>query len=40
MTWIDYKKAYGMVLHSWISDECSEMFGITMYKHEAMEVIV
>ena len=27
MTWIDYKKAYGMVPHSWISD-CLDMFGI------------
>ena len=27
MTWIDYKKAYGMVPHSWIS-ECLEIFGI------------
>ena len=27
MAWIDYKKAYDMVPHSWIS-ECLEMFGI------------
>ena len=27
MAWIDYKKAYGVVPHSWIS-ECLEMFGI------------
>ena len=27
MTWIDYKKAYDMVPHSWIK-ECLEMFGI------------
>ena len=27
MTWIDYKKAYDMVPHSWISD-CLDMFGI------------
>ena len=27
MAWVDYKKAYGMVLHAWIS-ECIEMFGI------------
>ena len=27
MTWIDYKKAYDMVPHSWIV-ECLEMFGI------------
>ena len=27
MAWIDYKKAYDMVSHSWIS-ECLEMSGI------------
>ena len=27
MAWIDYKKAYEMVSHGWIS-ECLEMFGI------------
>ena len=27
MAWIDYKKAYNMVPHSWII-ECLEMFGI------------
>ena len=27
MVWIDYKKAYDMVSHSWIS-ECLQMFGI------------
>ena len=27
MTWIDYKKAYDMVLHSWIK-ECLELFGV------------
>ena len=27
MAWIDYKKAYDMVTHGWIS-ECLEMFGI------------
>ena len=27
MAWVDFKKAYGMVPHSWIS-ECLEMFGI------------
>ena len=27
MAWADYKKAYDMVTHSWIS-ECLEMFGI------------
>ena len=27
MAWIDYKKDYGIVPHSWIS-ECLEMFGI------------
>ena len=27
MAWLDYKKAYDMVPHSWIS-ECLEMFGI------------
>lgn len=27
MAWIDYKKAYDMVLHSWFS-ECLETFGI------------
>ena len=27
MAWIDYKKVYDMVSHSWIS-ECLEMFGI------------
>ena len=27
IAWIDYKKAYDMVPHSWIS-ECLEMFGI------------
>ena len=27
MTWIDYKKAYDFVPHSWIK-ECIEMFGI------------
>ena len=27
MAWIDYKKAYDFVPHSWIS-ECMEMFGI------------
>lgn len=26
MAWIDYKKAYDFVPHSWIS-ECMEMFG-------------
>ena len=27
MAWIDYKKAYDFVPHSWIN-ECMEMFGI------------
>ena len=27
MTWIDYKKAYDFVLHSWIN-ECMKLFGI------------
>ena len=27
MAWIDYKKAYNFVPHSWIN-ECMEMFGI------------
>ena len=27
MAWIDYKKAYDMVLHSWII-ECSDLFGV------------
>ena len=27
IAWIDYKKAYDMVPHSWFS-ECLEMFGI------------
>ena len=27
MAWIDYKKAYDVVLHSWIN-ECMELFGI------------
>ena len=27
MAWVDYKKAYGFVPHSWIN-ECMEMFGI------------
>ena len=27
MAWIDYKKAYDFVPHSWIK-ECMEMFGI------------
>ena len=27
IAWINYKKAYDMVIHSWIS-ECLEMFGI------------
>ena len=27
MAWIDHKKAYDMVPHSWIS-KCLEMFGI------------
>ena len=27
MTWIDYKKAYDFVPHSWIN-ECMELFGI------------
>ena len=27
MAWIDYKKAYDFVLHSWIN-ECMKMFGI------------
>ena len=28
MAWIDYKKAYGMVLQSWIID-CLEMYKIS-----------
>ena len=28
MAWIDYRKAYDMILHSWIS-ECLEVFGVT-----------
>ena len=27
MTWIDYKKAYDMVPHSWIR-ECLDLFGV------------
>ena len=27
MTWIDYKKMYDFVPHSWIN-ECMELFGI------------
>ena len=27
MAWIDYKKAYGMVQHSWIK-ECLDLFGV------------
>ena len=27
MTWIDYRKAYDLVPHSWVN-ECMEMFGI------------
>ena len=27
MTWVDYRKAYDMIPHSWIS-ECLEVFGI------------
>jgi len=27
MAWIDYKKAYDMIPHSWIT-ECLEMFGV------------
>ena len=27
MAWIDYKKAYDMVLHSWII-ECLDLFGV------------
>ena len=27
MAWIDYRKAYALVLHSWVN-ECMEMFGI------------
>ena len=29
MAWIDYKKAYDFVPHSWIS-ECMEIFGIAV----------
>ena len=28
MAWIDYRKAYDMIPHSWISD-CLEVFGVT-----------
>ena len=28
MAWIDYRKAYDLVPHSWVN-ECMEMFGIT-----------
>ena len=28
MAWIDYRKAYDMIPHSWIS-ECLEVFGVT-----------
>ena len=28
MAWIDYKKAYDMVPHSWII-ECLDLFGVT-----------
>ena len=28
MAWIDYRKAYDMISHSWIT-ECLEMFGNT-----------
>ena len=27
MAWIDYKKAYGLVSHSW-SKECLDLFGV------------
>ena len=27
MVWKDYKKAYDMVLHSWIM-ECTDLFGV------------
>ena len=32
MPWIDYKKAYDMIAHSWIS-ECLERFGIANNVH-------
>ena len=42
MAWIDYKKAYDFVPHSWIK-ECMEIFGIAENvfgkEYEAMEVI-
>ena len=33
MPWIDYKKAYDMIAHSWIS-ECLERFGIANNVHD------
>ena len=29
VAWIDYRKAYNMVLHSWIQ-KCMEMFGLAV----------
>ena len=31
MAWIDYKKAYDMVPHSWIK-ECLDLFGVIVWK--------
>ena len=46
MAWIDYKKTYDFVPHSWIS-ECMEMYGIAgnvreffSKKHCAVEVVL
>ena len=36
MAWIDYKKAYDFVPHSWIS-ECMEMFGIAVNVREFLQ---
>ena len=36
MAWIDYKKAYDFLPHSWI-DECMEMFGIAENARNLLE---
>ena len=36
MAWIDYKKAYDVVPHSWIV-ECLEMFGIAKNVREFLQ---
>ena len=36
MTWIDYKKAYDLVPHSWIK-ECMELMGIAENVRELLE---